>query len=204
MLVSASLLWGMHCVLTHSHCVLSRGGCSTPIYTAGGRPGTCEANDGALQREACDRSVCSEDCAGYWGQWEGCTVSCGSGGQRKRTYIVTQQAERGGLTSTCEADAGAEELEYGCNAEVPCPVNCAGSFGEWSDCTAECGGGSQTRAYRVDTPAAHGGSEGSCGYADGYVEERDCGNSECPIGEPQQQTASRRRMAALSVSVLCA
>lgn len=151
---------------------------------AGGRDTTCEANDGAIHREPCDRSSCPVDCVGHWGEWE-CSVSCGSGGRLKRTYFITQQPRRGGLSTTCEAEAGAEQFapEDDCNADIICPVDCEGSFGDWSECSTKCGMGNETRMYSIAKAAAHGGRENSCLHSNGYTEERACvWYTECPIG----------------------
>ena len=149
----------------------------------GGRATTCVANDGAIQRTPCDRSGCPANCTGYWGEWDDCSVPCGDGGHRTRTYFVTQQARNGGSAATCEAEAGAEEVaHHGCNADIICPVDCEGSFSEWAGCSTTCGEGTQTRTYSVTTAAAHGGRTDSCVYPSNTVEERECLNhTECPV-----------------------
>ena len=66
-------------------------------------------------------------------------------------------------------------------------------FGNWSDCSAECGGGSQFRLRDCDNPTpADGGAdcEGGCdnptpadGGADcegGDTETKDCNTQHCP------------------------
>lgn len=145
---------------------------------------TCEANDGATQRTPCDRSSCPTDCAGYWGEWGACSVRCGHGGHRTRTYFVTQQAQNGGSSTTCEAPAGTEQSgDHGCNANESCPVDCKGTFGEWSECSTRCGEGAQTRTYRVTTAAVGSGRTDSCVYPNDTVEERDCSiYTECLTG----------------------
>ena len=149
----------------------------------GGRATTCVANDGAIQRTPCDRSGCPANCTGYWGEWEDCSVPCGDGGHRTRTYFVTQEARNGGSVATCEAKAGTEEsAHHGCNADIICPVDCEGSFSEWAECSTTCGEGTQTRTYRVTTTASHGGRMDSCVYPSDTVEKRECLNhTNCPI-----------------------
>eukprot|EP01043_Picozoa_sp_COSAG02_P037729 COSAG02_NODE_2852_length_7896_cov_2.541490_6_plen_249_part_00 len=143
--------------------------------SVGGRATTCVANDGAIQRTPCDRSSCPTNCAGYWGDWGECSVRCGDGGHRTRTYFVTQQAQNGGSSATCEAPAGTEESDdHGCNADVICPVDCEGAFEEWSACSTKCGRGTQVRTYRVMTAAAGSGRTDSCTYPNDTVEEREC------------------------------
>ena len=49
--------------------------------------------------------------------------------------------------------------------------------GPWSDCTADCGGGTQTRTRTCTNPApAHGGAE-CVGEA---TETQDCNQHHCP------------------------
>ena len=38
------------------------------------------------------------------------------------------------------------------------PINCEGSWSKWSNCSAECGGGTQTKTYTVTTQPQYGGS----------------------------------------------
>ena len=97
-----------------------------------------------MQRQPCDRGACPADCAGAWGDWDDCSVPCGSGGLQRREYSVTQAAGSGGSTDTCEAQDGEEQVSEGCNADRACPVDCEGGFSAWSDCSALCGGGLQT------------------------------------------------------------
>jgi hypothetical protein len=63
--------------------------------------------------------------------------------------------------------------------DCPAKVDCVGSFGGWSDCTAECEGGTQTRAYTVSRAAAHGGN--SCPHSDGETEAESCNTQSCPV-----------------------
>ena len=51
-----------------------------------------------------------------------------------------------------------------------------GDYGEWSECSEECGGGSQTRSRSCDSPSpAHGGAD-----CDGESSEtRACNEQNC-------------------------
>ena len=40
----------------------------------------------------------------------------------------------------------------------PCAINCIGSWGAWGVCDKACGGGAQTRKFRVSTPPSFGGT----------------------------------------------
>jgi hypothetical protein len=80
--------------------------------------------------------------------------------------------EHGGLD--CVGDASEP-----CNTEAcpPGPVN--GGWGNWTDCTATCGGGTQTR--ECDAPApAHGGL--TCEDQENIgLGSRECNTQHCPI-----------------------
>lgn len=146
----------------------------------GGRQ--CAASDDAVQRELCDRGHCPSDCIGSWGAWSACSASCAPGGSRQRVYSVTTPARHGGAEDTCEAADAEIEVEQGCNNDIPCPVDCAGSWGAWSDCTGTCGPGRQSRLYSVTVHAAHGGRPETCDFPDGEgSESRACENQPCPV-----------------------
>ena len=42
-----------------------------------------------------------------------------------------------------------------CNTHV-CPVNCVGAWSGYGSCSKTCGGGSQTRTYKVTTECSSG------------------------------------------------
>ena len=54
-----------------------------------------------------------------------------------------------------------------------------GSWGDWEDCSEECGGGKQTREYTISKAAENGGAE--CIKSDGEIEERNCNEEVCPV-----------------------
>ena len=54
------------------------------------------------------------------------------------------------------------------------PVDCSGGFGDFGDCSEECGGGSQARSFVVSTPASNGGS--ACPDDETQV----CNTQSCP------------------------
>merc|ERR1712038_102982 len=107
------------------------------------------------------------------GEWSECTEECG-GGQKSRSRDVLTPASNGGN----DCDGGATETNT-CNTE-PCPVDCQwGPYGEWSNCTKDCGGGEKTRTRNEATPASNGGQE-----CDGNSTEKEtCNQEECPSDE---------------------
>jgi len=62
---------------------------------------------------------------------------------------------------------------------VGLPLNCTGSFSDFSDCSASCGGGLQRRMYIIQRFAKFGGGE--CSHTDGEVDEAECNTLPCPV-----------------------
>ena len=58
-----------------------------------------------------------------------------------------------GITVACPSELTQSQA---CN-EQGCPVDCDGSWGGWTECSAECGGGSQSQSYTVSRQPANGG-----------------------------------------------
>ena len=76
-----------------------------------------------------------------------------------------------------------EEVED-CNTD-PCPIDCEGSWGEFSPCNATCGGGQKTKTYSISRNAAHGGEvcQGENGetLTHGATVTEDCNTTACPV-----------------------
>ncbi|XP_013418821.1 A disintegrin and metalloproteinase with thrombospondin motifs adt-2 isoform X2 [Lingula anatina] len=92
-----------------------------------------------------------------WGQWSGCSATCGGGTRTRTRTCPTGQ--------NCAGDSSQTE---GCNA------NACGTWSDWSawtTCTVTCAGGSQTRSR-----TCNGGSDcpGSA------TESQDCNTGACP------------------------
>ena len=140
-----------------------------------------------------DDGSCYRDCQGTWGNWSACSVACGGGTQSRAYSIQTTPIGSGKACPT------SPEIQP-CN-EQPCageqgqesgtPVNCIGSWGDWSSCS----GGGQTRTYTVTTSPTNGGT--NCPNADGDTEQRTCVDCEVSDwsdwGECVSGTISRTR-----------
>lgn len=166
-------------------------GTGTQTYTvttpAAGGGSACKDSDGTAvssgQTKPCTGPPCGVDCVGDWVKsattdsdgWGTCSATCGSGTQT-RTYKITTQQQAGGRS--CPKADGATETRACPNLPVcAVAVNCVGHWGEWSGCSAGCGGGTQTRTYYVDTPAANGGT--ACPKTNGATESQACNTTPC-------------------------
>ena len=127
-------------------------------YVQMGNSGYCECAGGAQVRAVgCghDNFHCQSecelagyvDCVGGWSAWTACSSTC-VGGVRTRTYTVTTPAGTEG--TACPTADGEVETET-CNDDVPCPIDCEGS---WSACDEMC-----TNSFTQTVAAEHGGAE---------------------------------------------
>jgi hypothetical protein len=117
--------------------------------------------------QACNTQACPIDCVvSDWGAWSDCSGgTCGTGSQ-SRTRTVTRAAANGGATCPSLSESRPCALQ-------PCPVDCI--IGEWSTCSAYCGGGIQTRTI---TPAVYGGIACPTDLSNTRV----CNTEVCPSG----------------------
>ena len=141
----------------------------------GGLTSTCDATNDAEAQESCNTQPCPIDCSGSWGDWSNCTATCG-GGTTSRSFTIRQKAQNGGRKDTCPLII-AETSRCNLNS---CPVDCAGEWSAWGSCSVTCGGGSETRMYRVTMPAQYGGLATTCDAVDETVETQSCNSNCCP------------------------
>lgn len=95
--------------------------------------------------EACNSDPCPIHCEGTYTAWGPCDESCG-GGSKTKTLTITTHAQHGGTPCT---DTVVTEH---CNTQ-PCPIDCLGEYTDWSTCSTDCGGGTQTKRLVVSVPA---------------------------------------------------
>jgi hypothetical protein len=120
------------------------GGIQTFSITKPAANGGAECDFEDAETRDCEIPGCTLDCVGEWGECEG---ECGVEGVQ--TFNVLQAAGPGG--KVCEFADGATQV---CQ-DAPCKVDCI--WTEWSECSASCGSGVQTRSIVV--PSANGGAE---------------------------------------------
>lgn len=136
---------------------------STPAAHGG------EACPSTLQEtQACNSNPCPVDCKGSWGAWGKCSEECG-GGTQSQAFAVSTAAAFGG--KACPTSPVSQD----CNTHE-CPVHCEGNWGKWGECTAKCGGGSQTRVWITSTASANGGKKCPASPA-----SQPCNEQPCPV-----------------------
>jgi hypothetical protein len=111
----------------------------------------------------------AKDCqTGNWSGWSQCSASCG-GGSQTRTRPITQQPTNGGASCPTLTET------QSCNTQA-CAKSCqVGNWSGWSQCSASCGGGSQTRTRPITQQPANGGA--SCPT---LTETQSCNTQACP------------------------
>jgi hypothetical protein len=120
------------------------------------------------------------DCEGAWVPSEDeCSELCGPNGVRTQSFVVFRAEQNGG--SDC-IDSETLPQPIPCNTHVQCPVNCAGEWGQWDECSLPCGNGTQTRNYVVLQEPQHGGA--SCPDQD-TSQSQACNLDPCPPPPPQ-------------------
>jgi hypothetical protein len=118
----------------------------------------------------CNGQACPVDCeVSAWSPWSPCSKTCGEPGTKMRNREIDVESSFGGSCPSNMEDSAA------CD-EGLCPIHCSiTSWGEWSACTATCGGGSHTHTREVTAHAQHGGFE-----CPSLSESSDCNTEYCP------------------------
>jgi hypothetical protein len=123
----------------------------------------------------CNAGPCPTHCrVSDWSGFDTCTKECG-GGRKTRTRTILEDEAWGGRV--CPTLQNEQE----CNVQS-CPVPCV--LGYWSDfstCSKECGGGTQSKTRSVVQWNAHGGK--AC---DSLEETQICNRQPCAVDCVQQ------------------
>jgi len=149
--------------------------CDSPVPEHGGDDCTVDGSTDT-ETEKCNENPCPINGGwGAFGAWDDCPVSCG-GAEHSRYRICDSPAPQYG-GDDCTVDGSTDTETEMCN-ENPCPID--GGFSdwdEWTPCTAECGGGDQTRSRRCDNPAPQFGGLDCVGD---FTECQRCNLDPCP------------------------
>ncbi len=128
------------------------------------------------ETKVCNTELCNVDCkVSDWSDWSYCDVDCGGGIQERTRSIITQPKGNGKVCPELRETKA-------CNTE-PCGVDCqVGNWSNWSDCTASCGGGIQSRTRSIITQPK--GTGKACPT---IRETKECNteqcNVDCQVGE---------------------
>jgi hypothetical protein len=137
----------------------------------------------ATERDLCATSACPIDCEGRWDEWGSCSATCGAQGVRNRTFSIHVDPAHQGRE--CPSSPHIE----GCQG-APCPpVDCSGSWSDWTPCSAPCGGaGKQYRNFDIKQSAAYGGTP----CAEATMQSQPCQGATCPgpTGYPNGQVGT--------------
>ena len=95
------------------------------------------------QERRCYLSACASDCiVSEWTEWSACGASCGGGQQTRQRSVLSPPVEDG---AACPQLLETRE----CNT-FSCDGGChVGEWGEWTECSKPCEGGSKTRTRTV-------------------------------------------------------
>jgi hypothetical protein len=114
---------------------------------------TSRCKGDGIEQQQCNLLPCPY--AMPWGQWTGCSVTCGQGSRTR--------------TRKCSTPGGCQEQMF---ETIPCSTSgCMTLWTEWSTCDKVCGGGTQTRIRDCMD------SRGNCGGD--LMENRKCNKHFC-------------------------
>ncbi|XP_078373724.1 SCO-spondin-like isoform X1 [Oculina patagonica] len=165
--------WGVY-----SQCTKSCGGgsqyrtrtCDNPAPFSGGK----HCSGPSRQTNACNTQGCPVD--GNWGPWGmfgGCSKTCESGVRYRSRSCNNPAPSSGG--KNCQ---GPSNQAQNCNTH-PCAVDGSWSpWGQYSQCTKSCGGGSQYRTRTCNNPAPSGGGKQCPGLSQ---QSKHCNSQACTV-----------------------
>jgi len=149
--------------------------CDNPVPEFGGEDCTVDGSTD-METQACNENPCPINGGwGDWTEWDECPVTCG-GADQGRTRVCDNPAPQFG-GDDCTVDGSLDSGTQRCN-ENPCPID--GGFSDWDEwgpCTAQCGGGDQTRSRRCDNPVPEFGGLDCEGD---FTECQRCNLEPCP------------------------
>lgn len=129
--------------------------CNNPYPNYGGAP--CTGPTTVTQ--ACNMGGCPQD-GGWsdWSQWSQCSADCGGGTQSSTRTCTNPAPQNGGAQCT-----GTSTKSQSCNID-PCPQDGGWTdWSEWSQCSADCGGGTQLSTRTCTNPAPQYGGQDCVG-----------------------------------------
>lgn len=144
--------------------------CTNPTPSNGGA--TCSGvSSQPCNTQACATATPTPTAAPVNGGWCGfgaCSATCG-GGTQSRTCSCPAPANGGAACVGVSSQS--------CNTQA-CPINCSYTT-YWGNCSASCGGGTQSQYYTITSPAQNGGT---CAVSEGQATgaSQSCNTQACP------------------------
>jgi hypothetical protein len=133
----------------------------------------CPNNHGDERKISCNSQPCPIDCKGNFISVSDCSAKCGYGFKTEQ-YNVTTQAQYGGID--CPHFNGYEKTLI-CK-EQDCPIDCIGSFSDYTNCSTDCGGGLKIQTYNITQKSNIEGID--CPYDNYYAKNIPCNTQPCP------------------------
>jgi hypothetical protein len=128
----------------------------------------CPFANGFVDWRSCTDGACVLPCVGDFGAWASCLANC----TQSRAFAISRPAQNGGAACAHSQDA----LEWRNCIDGACVLPCAGDFGDWGACAANC---TRSRVYAVSRAAQNGGA--ACAHIDGHVDWSDCTDGACVL-----------------------
>lgn len=138
-------------------------------------PNDCNQNGRPVAVEECFVVECPPPARWTVSSWSTCSASCG-GGTQTRDVRCMREVEQVDDTECLEDDL--PKTQRGCNID-PCPTLAPAVWvtGDWSQCNADCGRGTQTRSVSCQREGIE--VEGACATDTRPEEERTCESGPC-------------------------
>ena len=135
-----------------------------------------------VDSQACNSQAC--DVYGWsYGSWTGCNATCG-GGQQTRTALCMDITTNQQADAVHCSDAQQPITSQPCNVQL-CP-SLQWLYGNWSDCSAACGGGVESRSVQCwDSVYGQWYPNASCSAAlSSPLVGQSCNTDVCPAPPP--------------------
>ncbi len=129
------------------------------------RTKTTTACDGTYttttQSQVCNTQSCCTGPTVTYSDWGACSASCGGGLQYRTKYI-----------KNCDGTVTESQESQVCNSQACCTDPDVKTYGDWSACSASCGGGTKTRSKTVT----------KCdGTVINSTQTKECNTKACPV-----------------------
>ena len=113
------------------------------------------------QSQVCNTQSCCTGPTVTYSDWGACSASCGGGLQYRTKY-----------TKNCDGTVTESQESQVCNIQACCTDPDVKTYGDWSACSASCGGGTKTRSKTVT----------KCdGTVINSTQTKECNTKACPV-----------------------